>query len=223
MSLELSTEKQGGDHVEDEKQVVIFKLNDEEFGVAIEEVREINKVVDITKIPNTPVYIKGIINLRGQVIVVIDLSTKLGLPQKEYGKDTRIIVIEVGSTITGMIVDSATEVLRLKNNEMKSAPDAITKKIDADYIEGVGIIDQRLLILLNLAKVLDAKEVQSVVMATKDLDVTDVEDASVDLVEDKPLEKAASDKPKDAAVAKEVSPKVKEEKVAEKKVSSEKK
>ncbi len=167
MSLKSEDKKEDG--VGDERQVVIFRLGDEEFGVAIEEVREINRISDITKIPNTPSYIKGIINLRGSVIVVIDLATKLGLPSKEHDNNTRIIVIDVGNTITGMVVDSATEVLRLKADQIKEAPNAITKKIDADYIEGVGVIGERLLILLNLAKVLDAKEIRKAVVSTKDI------------------------------------------------------
>ena len=146
----------------DERQIVVFNLGKEEFGVNISEVREIIRLEQITKIPNTPQYIKGVINLRGGIIVVIDLAMRLALPDKEADKDTRIIVIEVNNNSVGMLVDSATEVLRLSGDQVEPAPAIITKKIDADYIEGVGILNERLLILLDLAKVLAAKEVQQV-------------------------------------------------------------
>ena len=97
----------------DERQIVIFSLGKEEFGVNINEVKEIIRIEQITKIPNTEQYIKGVINLRGGIIVVIDLAMKLGFPTKEVDKNTRILVVEVGNNTVGMIVDSATEVMRL--------------------------------------------------------------------------------------------------------------
>lgn len=157
----------------DERQVVIFKIGKEEFGVNISEVREIIRVEQITKTPNTPEYIRGVINLRGGIIVVIDLARKLTLPVKEADKDTRIIVIEQDNTTVGMLVDSATEVLRLSADHIEPAPTIITKKIDADYIDGVGILgddekEQRLIILLDLAKVMAAKDVEKAQKAHKE-------------------------------------------------------
>jgi purine-binding chemotaxis protein CheW len=143
----------------DERQIVIFALGQEEFGVNISEVREIIRMEQITKIPNAASYIKGVINLRGGIIVVIDLAMKVGLPSKEVDKNTRIIVIEVNGNTVGMIVDSATEVLRLSGSNIEPAPAIITEKINADYIEGVGIIGERLLILLDLARLIEAKEI----------------------------------------------------------------
>lgn len=145
-----------------ERQIVIFNLGKEEFGVNINEVREIIRMEQITKIPNTQDHIEGVINLRGGIIVVIDLAMKLGLPDKEVDKNTRIIVIEVNKNTVGMVVDSATEVLRLSKDQIEPAPAVITEKIHSDYIEGVGILDERLLILLDLAKVLQAKDIEHV-------------------------------------------------------------
>ncbi len=145
-----------------EKQLVVFDIAKEEFGVDINEVREIIRMENITKIPNTADYIKGVINLRGGIIVVIDLAKKLGLPVRETDKNTRIIVIETKNNTIGMIVDSATEVLRLNNKDIKPAPTVITKKIQSDYLEGVGVIGERLLILLDLAKVLESKEIANI-------------------------------------------------------------
>jgi purine-binding chemotaxis protein CheW len=144
-----------------EKQLVIFRLANEEFGVDISEVREIIKLENITRIPNTESYIDGVINLRGKIIVVIDLAKKLNLPVEPPSKDTRIIVIEVGVNTIGMIVDSCNEVLRLASEHIEPAPPIITRKINADYIQGVGIIQQRLIILLDLAKVLAVADLDS--------------------------------------------------------------
>lgn len=145
-----------------ERQIVIFTLGKEEFGVNIEEVREIIRFEEITKLPNTEEYIKGVINLRGGIIVVVDLAMKLGLASKEMDNNSRILIVEVGSNTIGMIVDSATEVMRLAKENVQEAPEIITKKINADYIEGVGILDERLLILLDLGKVLDKSEREGV-------------------------------------------------------------
>jgi len=150
-----------------ERQIVIFNLGKEEFGVNINEVREIIRMEQITNIPNTSEYIEGVINLRGGIIVVIDLAMKLGLPTKKSDNNTRIIVIEVNKNTVGMVVDSATEVLRLKGDQVEPAPAVITEKINSDYIEGVGILDERLLILLDLARVLQAKDIEHVQLAQK--------------------------------------------------------
>jgi len=137
-----------------EQQIVVFSLGSEEFGVDIDQVREIIKLEDITKIPNTENYIDGVINLRGKIVVIIDLEKKLSLTTKERDKDTRIIVIEVDGNSIGMVVDSCNEVLRLPEDKIESAPEIITQKINADYVEGVGVLEERLIILLNLSKVL---------------------------------------------------------------------
>ena len=146
----------------EERQVVVFNLAKEEFGVNINEVREIVRMEQITKIPNTEQYIKGVINLRGGIIVIIDLATKLGLAAKEADKNTRIIVIEMEKNTVGMIVDSATEVLRINEDKIQPPPKIIEQKINADYIEGVGILGERLLILLDLVKVLQAKDIEQI-------------------------------------------------------------
>jgi len=141
-----------------EKQLVIFKLTDEEFGVDISEVREIIKMEEITKVPNTANFINGVINLRGKVIVVVDLSLKLNLPAKESDKNTRIIIIEFNDTNLGMIVDSATEVLRVQSDKIEAAPKIITDKIGSHYLEGVAVLDDRLVILLDLVKIFGGED-----------------------------------------------------------------
>ncbi len=144
----------------EERQLVIFKIGKEEFGVDIDDVREIVKMEEITKIPNSEEYVEGVLNLRGKIIVIVDLSKKLRLPAEEKTKDTRIIVVEVQGDTIGMIVDNCNEVIRLSTNKIEPAPEIIRRKLDSDYLDGVGIIDQRLIILINLSKVLSSKAIK---------------------------------------------------------------
>ena len=136
-------------------QLVIFQLAGEEFGVDIMQVQEIIRMPEITRIPQSPEYVEGVINLRGKIIVVVNLDTRFDLRSKELDDDSRIIIVEVGESIVGMIVDSVSEVLRLSSSNVESAPEIISTKIKADYLKGVGKLDNRLLILLDLEKVLN--------------------------------------------------------------------
>ena len=189
----------------DERQLVVFKVGNEEFGVDINEVREINRWEEVTRIPNSAAYIKGVINLRGNIIVVTDLAMKLGMPSKEIDDDTRILVVDVGDNQTvGMVVDSATEVLRISGEKIRDAPSMITSNIDSDYIEGVGLLDEkRLLTLLDLAKVLESKDYEKIMKAQK-------------ISEQNMKKKEASSKPEKKTEKKpETTPEIKEEKPAE--------
>ncbi|MCK5040074.1 MAG: chemotaxis protein CheW [Candidatus Aenigmarchaeota archaeon] len=150
-----------------ERQLVVFKIENEEFGVDINDVREIIKMEDVTKVPNTEDYILGVINLRGKIIVVIDLAKKLNLPVKEKDKNTRVLITDIHDNTVGMVVDECNEVLRITGDKVEPAPSAITKKINSDYIQGVGILDERLIILVDLGKVLEAKEVAFIAEAGK--------------------------------------------------------
>lgn len=148
-----------------ERQLVIFSLAKEAFGVDISEVKEIFKIEDITPIPNVEEYIKGVINLRGRIVVVISLAKKLNLDIKKTDKNTRIIIIETGDAggnVVGMIVDSVEEVLRVTQDKISPAPEMITKEINADYLEGVCVLKERLIILLDLAKMLSIKDVAQI-------------------------------------------------------------
>ena len=160
MDYEISIHNEGTS--EDLIQLVIFQLGGEEFGVDIMQVQEIIRMPETTRIPQSPDYVKGIINLRGRVIVVINLDQRFGTDSKEIYDDSRIIVAEVAETVMGMVVNSVSEVMRLPKSNLESAPDMITSKINADYIKGVGKLDDRLLILLDLEKVLSEKEIEQV-------------------------------------------------------------
>jgi purine-binding chemotaxis protein CheW len=138
-------------------QLVSFKIGDEEFGVDILSVQEINRISQITKVPNTPDFIEGVINLRGRIIPVIDLRVKLGMTKKEHGKNTRIVVVELKGQTIGFIVDEVSEVLRIPK-EITEAPPDIVGGVNSDYITAIGKLEDRLLILLDLEKILSGTE-----------------------------------------------------------------
>ena len=138
-------------------QLVSFKIGSEEFGVDILNVQEINKITQITKVPNSPVFVEGVINLRGRVIPVIDLRARLNLEKKEHDKDTRIIVVEIDNRTMGFIVDAVHEVLRIPVSITEAPPEIVTG-IDSDFIKSVGKLDDRLLILIDLNKILMKEE-----------------------------------------------------------------
>ncbi len=138
-------------------QLVSFKIGEEEFGVDILSVQEINRMSQITKVPNTPHFIEGVINLRGRIIPVLDLRVKLGLLKLEHNKNTRIVVVELKGQTIGFIVDEVSEVLRIPKN-ITEAPPAMVGGIDSEYITSIGKLEDRLLILLDLEKILSLSE-----------------------------------------------------------------
>lgn len=138
-------------------QLVSFKIGDEEFGVDILKVQEINRMLQITKVPNAPSFVEGVVNLRGKVIPIIDLRSRLNMRKKESDSKTRIIVVEIGGKIVGFIVDEVSEVLRIPRN-ITEPPPTVVAGVDSDYITAVGKLEDRLLILLDLDKVLRTDE-----------------------------------------------------------------
>jgi purine-binding chemotaxis protein CheW len=141
-------------------QLVSFTLGKEEFGIDILKVQEINRTSSVTRVPNAPHFIEGVINLRGKVIPIVDLRKRFGMSSSQHDKNTRIIVVEVLSKTVGFIVDSVREVLRIPQSVVDPPP-PIVAGISSDYIEGVGKMDDRLLILLNLEKALSSTELQA--------------------------------------------------------------
>lgn len=138
-------------------QLVTFSIGDEEFGVEILKVQEIIRMLEITKVPKAPPFVEGVINLRGKVIPILDLRKRFGLSSRSHDKNTRIIVIEINSMIVGFIVDSVSEVLRLPANTVEPPPPVVAG-LDSDYISGVGKLEDRLLIMLDLNRLLSNEE-----------------------------------------------------------------
>ncbi len=141
-------------------QLVIFQLGGEEFGVDIMAVQEIIKMPEITAIPQAPEYVAGVINLRGRIIVVIDLGKKFNILSSEKNEEYKIIVVELGDQVIGMMVDSVSEVMRIPNTSVDPAPEIIPSGVSTNYIQGVGKLDGRLLILLDLRNVLSEYEAE---------------------------------------------------------------
>ncbi len=142
-------------------QLVNFRLRDEEFGLDIGSVREITRVADITHIPEAPSFIYGLTNLRGQVIAVIDLARQFGLaPQQELPETAKIVVPEIKGQTVGMLVDEVPEVLKIADENIEPAPELVQTEVRTDYIKGVGKLDNRLIILLDLEKLLAPHEVE---------------------------------------------------------------
>jgi purine-binding chemotaxis protein CheW len=142
-------------------QLVSFNIGDEEFGVDILKVQEINRMVEVTRVPNAPEYVDGVINLRGKVIPIIDLRRRFGMPRKEKDKNTRIIVVELTGKVLGFVVDAVSEVLRIPNS-VTEPPPSIIAGIKAEYITAIGKLENRLLILLDLERVLSVDEHEEV-------------------------------------------------------------
>lgn len=138
-------------------QLVGFNLGDEDYGVDILRVQEINRMVDITKVPQAPEFVEGVINLRGTVIPVIDLRSRLGMPQKEHDRQTRIIVAEIDKRTIGFVVDSVSEVIRIPSKTVEPPPPIVAGH-GSEYIEGVGKMDDRLLMLIDINKLFSQSE-----------------------------------------------------------------
>lgn len=149
-----------------EMQLVTFNLGKEEFAVPILQIQEINRLTEITRVPKSPDFVEGVINLRGKVIPVIDLRKRFGLPQGELGKYARIIVVNMDSRMLGLIVDSVSEVLRLSEDAIEPPPPVVAG-IDSEYIRGLGKMEGRLLILLDLNKILTKEEKRELVEVSK--------------------------------------------------------
>jgi purine-binding chemotaxis protein CheW len=137
-----------------EMQLVVFKLGSEEFGVEISQVKEIIRVGDITRIPGSPAYVDGVINLRGQVTSVVNLRSRLGLDGKQLDSNARIMIMEVQKNSIGVIVDSVTEVKYMSSKDIEPLPEALSSSVGSEYIHGVGKLSGRLLILVNLKQII---------------------------------------------------------------------
>ena len=130
-------------------QLVTFRIGEEEFGVDILAVQEIIRLMQITPVPRAPVDIAGVINLRGKVIPVVNMRSRFSLPAQEPTPQTRIVVMEFEEKIVGFLVDAVSEVLRIPVTTVEDPPPVVAG-IGSDYIRGVGKLDERLLILLDL-------------------------------------------------------------------------
>lgn len=138
-------------------QIVSFSVDKLLFGLEILHIQEIIRFTEITKIPNAPPFVEGVVNLRGKVIPVLDLRKKLFLPLKEYNQSARIIISEVEKAIVGFIVDEVKEVMYIKECDLEPAPE-IALSIDSRFIQSIAKLEKRLLIMLDIENVLTKTE-----------------------------------------------------------------
>ncbi|EPY04068.1 CheW protein [Paenibacillus alvei TS-15] len=143
----------------EELKVVVFTLGEEEYGIEVEKVKTIERMLPITRVPKTYDFIKGVINLRGVVVPVIELRGRFGLPSAEVTEQSRIIIVAYEDLEVGFIVDSANDVIDIMDDDIEPAPEVVGG-IQAKYLRGVAKIgDDRLLIMLHLAEVLNKSEI----------------------------------------------------------------
>ena len=142
-------------------QLVSFVVGSEEFAVPILAVQEINRMMQITAVPQSPPFVEGVINLRGKIIPVIDLRKRFGLPPAEDTSDARIIVVEVAQRVIGFTVDRVNEVLRIAADIVDPAPQMVVG-VDSEFIQGVGKLEDRLLILLSLEKLFHDRDMAAI-------------------------------------------------------------
>lgn len=142
-----------------EMKVIVFKLGQEEYGIDVDKVQTIERISPITRVPKTYSFVKGVINLRGVVIPVIDLRGRFSLPEAEFTDQSRIIIVSVDEMEVGFIVDSANDVIDL-DTDMIDSPPEVVGGVKAKYLDGVArISEERLLIMLNLSEVLNKSEI----------------------------------------------------------------
>ncbi len=146
-----------GQVLDAEEQLVIFELANEVYGVDISRVQEIIRMTTITRLPRAPEFVEGVINLRGKVIPVVDLKKRFGLAEGDRTKASRIVVVDVGDHTIGMVVDAVSEVLRVHSSAVEP-PSPVVTTIESDYIRGIAKLEGRLIILLDLDKVLSWEE-----------------------------------------------------------------
>ena len=150
-------EKQSKNTSEALEQIITFNVGKEDYGIEIQMVKEVIRQREITRLPKAPAFVKGVINLRGDVIPVIDLREKFGLEEEEYTDKTRVIVVEVDRKSIGMIVDSVSHVVRLARDQIEPPP-PLVGGVSGEFIRGVGKLGERLIVLLNINRILTIEE-----------------------------------------------------------------
>ncbi|MDI9420566.1 MAG: purine-binding chemotaxis protein CheW [Firmicutes bacterium] len=143
--------------VEQEMQLVVFRLASEEFAFEITQVREIIKPPSITVLPNVSEFIEGVTNIRGEIIHIISLRKRFGVPETERTAETRVIIVEFDQTSVGFVVDAVTEVMRIPASAVKPPPRTIAG-LHSEFLKGVAQVEDRLIILLEVGKILTSDE-----------------------------------------------------------------
>ena len=139
------------------QEFLVFTLGDEEYGIDILKVQEIRGYGQVTRIANTPAFIKGVTNLRGVIVPIVDLRVKFSQGDVEYNDNTVVIVLNLGQRVVGIVVDGVSDVLSLTADQIRPAPEfAVT--LSTEYLTGLGALGERMLILVNIEKLLNSEE-----------------------------------------------------------------
>ncbi|UII57431.1 chemotaxis protein CheW [Cytobacillus spongiae] len=142
--------------------LIVFQLKEKEYAIPVSQVRSIEKVQHITRVPGTSTFVKGVINLRGLVTPIIDLRSRFELDESSYSDSTRVIIVALEDMEVGLIVDAANDVIDIVADSIEPPPEVVGA-IEAEYISGVAKIDKRLLVLIDLDKVLSPNEVKAAI------------------------------------------------------------
>lgn len=142
------------------QKVIVFRLKDEEYALSVDQIGGIEKLESITRVPQTADFVKGVINLRGVVTPIIDLRTRFGIEETEHTESTRIIIVYFDGIEVGLIVDAANDVIDIPLDAIEPTPEVVGA-IHVDYIEGIAKLEKRLLILLDLEKVLKTEDINT--------------------------------------------------------------
>jgi purine-binding chemotaxis protein CheW len=147
-------------------QMISFSVGAEEYGIDIQTVREVIRNHRITPLPRAPSFLKGVINLRGGVIPIVDLRERFGFDDKESTNESRVIVVEIGGKPVGMVVDSVSHVLRIATSQIEEAPDWVGGLTNA-YVRGIVRVEEKLVVLLNIDSLLTGAELQEIARSQK--------------------------------------------------------
>ncbi|HZH62332.1 MAG TPA: chemotaxis protein CheW [Metabacillus sp.] len=145
------------EHLTGDLKVIVFQLEDEEYGIPVQQVRSIEKVQHITRVPRTAPYIKGVINLRGVVTPIIDLRKRFGLQELEDTESTRMIIVSKDDIEVGFIVDAANDVIDIHSDIIEPAPEVVGS-VEVEYVLGVAKLDKRLIVMIDLEEVLKTSQ-----------------------------------------------------------------
>lgn len=143
------------------QEYLIFRLGQEEYGIEILNVQEIRGCDKVTRVPNAPQFLIGVTNLRGVIVPIVDLRVRFNLPVSADDQDTVVIVLNLNARIIGIVVDGVADVLSLKSEQIKPTPD-ISAALSSRYLLGLGVIEQRMMILVNIEKLLSREELDAV-------------------------------------------------------------
>ncbi|MBI5142469.1 MAG: chemotaxis protein CheW [Nitrospirae bacterium] len=152
----------------EQDQYLVFTVKGQEFGVQAMRIQEINAMQDIAEVPNAPHYVEGILNLRGRLVSVINFRKRFGFEAKEHDEDTRIIIMEHAGFPVGIIVDIVEEVIKIQGEKVQQIPPTATSSLPEGYITGVGLMDNRLIILLDADRILNKSDIPDA-LAMKDV------------------------------------------------------